>query len=192
MTGTQISKLFERLGRLVEATKQNAGEGSSWEYTFPDGETHRYVIRGLRSHAEAEDSAFNLIIWIWNAKDYLKRRAKAHGQNAQAIEDIVTADSALAICADLANCLKHGGLNQSRSKRYPKFGVMSFAAPQTAVGSLTFRVFEVEIEIADPSLVKFSLPVLDQSNVEMGDAFEFAARALSVLEQLKARIEGTV
>ncbi|MDE2060609.1 MAG: hypothetical protein KGL31_04460 [candidate division NC10 bacterium] len=192
MTETQIAELFERLGRLVAATKQKTGEGSSWNYTFPDGETHRYVIRGLKSHAEAEDSAFNLLIWIWNAKDYLKRRADIRGQNAQIVEDVVNADPALAVCADLANRLKHGELRCSRSGWYPKFGVMSFTAPQAALGSLTFGAFEVAVEIADPSLVEFNLPVIDQSDAEVGNAFEFAARALSALEQLKARIEEAV
>jgi len=74
MTGAEINRLFERLGRLVAATKQRAGDGTAWNYTFPDGETHRCVIHGLKSHAEAEDSAYNLLIWVWNAKDYLRMR----------------------------------------------------------------------------------------------------------------------
>ena len=86
MTGAEIDSLFERLGRLVSATRQNAGDGTAWDYTFPNGETHRYVIRGLRSHAEAKDSALNLVIWVWSAKDYLKKRAETLGQNAREIE----------------------------------------------------------------------------------------------------------
>lgn len=189
MTGVAIAELFERLGRLVAATRQKAGEGSTWDYTFPDGETHRYVIRGLKSHAEAEDTAFNLLIWVWNAKDYLKRRAEASGQDAQIVEDAVTADSALPICADLANRLKHGELKRSRSGSYPRFGVVSFRAPQAAIGSLTFRAFEVKVAIADPTLVEFRLPVIDQAGAEIGDAFEYAARGLEALERLKARLE---
>jgi len=189
MTGRRIADLFERLGRLVTATKQKAGEGSSWSYTFPDGETHRYVIRGLKSHAEAEDSAFNLIIWIWNAKDHLIQRANTRGQDSRLVEDAVNADSALPVCADLANRLKHGQLRWSRSGRYPSFGVMSFTGHQASIGSLTFRAFEVEVQIADPSLVEFSLPVIGQDGAEIGDAFELAGRAVSALEAIKARIE---
>ena len=61
MTGTEIAGLFERLGQLVAATKQKAGDVSAWDYTFANGETHRYVIRGLKSHAEAEDLAHSHI-----------------------------------------------------------------------------------------------------------------------------------
>lgn len=192
MTGAQITELFERLGRLVAATKEKAGEGSAWDYTFPDGETHRYVIRGLKSHAEAEDSAFNLVLWVWNAKDHLKRRAEASGSDAQIVEDVVNTDPALAICADLANRLKHGELKRSRSGLYPRFGVVSFEAPQAAIASLTFRAFEVEVEIADPNLVEFSLPVIDQTGAQVGDAFQYAATGLASLERFKVQIEKAV
>jgi len=189
MTGTEIAELFERLGRLVAATKQKAGDGSVWDYTFADGETHRYLIRGLKSHAEAEDSAFNLIIWTWNAKNHLKRRAESSGQDTQMVEDAVNADPVLPICADLANHLKHGHLKRSRSGLYPCLGSVSFEASQGAVGSLIFRAFEVEVMIADASLVEFRLPIIDQAGAELGDAFECAARGLAALERLKARIE---
>ncbi len=128
-------------------------------------------IRGLKSHAEAEDSAFNLIIWIWNAKDHLKRRAEASGQDTQMVEDAVNADPVLPICADLANHLKHGELKRSRSGLYPRLGPVSFEAPQGAVGSLIFRTFEVEAMIADANLVEFRLPIIDQTGAELGDAY---------------------
>jgi len=191
MTETDITKLFERLARLTAATQQKVGDGTVWDYTFPDGETHRYVIRGLKSHAEAEDSAFNLLIWIWNAKDYLKRWAESHGKDAQVIENAVNGDEALVVCADLANRLKHGELKPSRSGRYPRFGVVSFEAPQAAIGSLTFRAFEVEIDIANPILVEFHLPVVDNGGVRIGDAFEYAARGIAALERIRKSIEDT-
>lgn len=189
MTGVAITQLFERLGRLTAATRQKAGNGTAWDYTFPDGETHRYVIRGLKSHAEAEDSAFNLLIWVWNAKDYLKRWAESNGKNARIIEDAVTANTALAVCADLANRLKHGDLKRSKSGRFPRLGVVSFEIPQAALGSLTFRAFEVEMEIADPALVEFHLPVVDNTGGEMGDAFEYAGRGIGELERVRAAVE---
>ena len=181
MSGTEIAELFERLGRLVAASKQKVGEGSAWDYTFADGETHRCVIHGLKFHAEVEDSAFNLLIWIWNAKDYLKRRVEASGQSSQIVEDAVTADPVLPICADLANRLKHGELKRSRSGLYPRLGAVSFDAPQGAIGSFTSRAFEVEVAIADPNLVEFRLPMIDQTGADIGDAFQCAARGLRPL-----------
>ena len=189
MTEAAITQLFERLGRLTAATRQKAGNGTAWDYTFPDGETHRYVIRGIKSHTEAEDSAFNLLIWVWNAKDYLKRWAESNGKNTRLVEDAVTANTALAVCADLANRLKHGEVTRSRSARFPRLGVVSFEAPQAALGSLTFRAFEVEMEIANPALVEFHLPVADNTGGEMGDAFEYCGKGIEELERLRAAIE---
>src|SRR5262245_31680928 len=87
MTEANITELFERLARLMAATKQHAGNGTAWNCILPNGETHRYIIRGVRSHADAEDSAFNLFIWIWNARDYLKQRAEVNGKNPSIIEN---------------------------------------------------------------------------------------------------------
>ena len=168
MNGAEIDELFMRLGRLVSASKNKAGEGTEWNYTFPNGETHRYVIRGLKSHAEAEDSVFTLLIWIWNAKDYLKKRAVVLRTSGREVEKAVSDDDNLAICGDLANRLKHGGLDRpSRSGFNPRLGKVSFEAPQTVIGSLTFKAFEVEIGIDDPSQVTFRLPVLNDQDEEI-------------------------
>lgn len=190
MTGAEITDLFKRLARLVEATEQKAGEGTAWDYTFPDGETHRYILQGLKSHAKAEDDAFNLLIWIGIAKDYLKQRAKALGKDDRSVEDAVHADRHLPICADLANLLKHGRLNRSHSGRYPRLEKLSFEIPQAAFGKLTFRALEVELQIADPSLVEFHLPIIDQTGEQIGDAFEYAGMGLASLEKLRADIGG--
>jgi len=189
MTGKGITDLFERLSRLVAASQQNAGDGSAWDYTFPDGETHRYIIRGLKSHAEAEDSACNLIIWVWNTKDYLKQRAKVIGMESQLIEQAVDINHDLLICADLANRLKHGGLNRSRSGQDPLLGKISFDAPQTAIGAMIFRRLEVEVHIADPSQVEFHLPVLNKKGDVIGDVFEYAARGIAALEKIRDGVE---
>lgn len=189
MTGMRIADLFERLSRLVAATKQNAGNGTSWQFTFPNRETHTYSIRGLKSYAEAEDSIGNLLIWIWSAKDYLKQRALALGGDGQLVEKFVDADSTLPICADLANRLKHGGLNRSRSGLYPILGKVSFNAPQAAIGKLVFGALEVEVQIADPSQVEFFFPVFDDKGNVIGDASEYAEKSVAALEILRDKIE---
>ena len=189
MTGSEIRELFERIGRLVAAAEQKSGDGTALEYTFPDGETHRYVIRGLKSHAEIEDTAYNLLIWIWNAKDYLKRRAVTLGKDGRSLEKAVNIDVHLPLCADLANRLKHGELRQSRSGHHPRPGKISFAAPQASLGSLTFRAFEVELQMANPSLVQFYLPVFDHAGEQIGDAFDYAAGGVAALERLRDEVD---
>jgi hypothetical protein len=62
MTSNDIEALFQRLGRLVNASQQKGGNGTAWDYKFPNGETHHYIIRNIKSHLDVEDSVSNLLI----------------------------------------------------------------------------------------------------------------------------------
>jgi len=120
----------------------------------------------------------------------MRRRAGTLGRVGSRVERAVDAERELAICADLANHLKHGGLDRgSRSRLNPRFGTVSFRAPQVAIGSLTFRAFEVEVQIEDPCLVDFLLPVLNDKGEEIGDAFVLAQGAILALERIRDEIE---
>jgi len=174
MTEQEITKLFERLGRLSAATRQKAGNGESWEYTFPNGQTHKDVVHGIKSLAEAEDDILNLLNWIWAAKDYLKARAKANGKNPQIVEDAVNANQDLQICGDLANLVGHGTPRKGRSNQNLRMGTVCSMTPGEAIGSITVRGSEVETQIADPGLVVFYLPVITEVGNQIGDAFEYA------------------
>ena len=99
-------------------------------------------------------------------------------------------DRNLSVCADLANRLKHRTLDRrSRSGLNPSFGKVNYQAPLEAIASLTVRAFEVDISIEDPGLVNISLPVLDGTGERIGDAFDYAEKAIFVLEQLRGEIE---
>lgn len=193
MTEAQIQELFERLGRLVSAAKEHYGEGTAWDYTFPNGETHSYIIRGVKSHEAIQDAVFNLLIWIWNTKDYLKARASVLGVAKEMVEYAVNSHVGLTVCADLANRLKHGRLDRaSRSGLNPYLGNVSFHVPQSAMGALTFRAFEVEMDVSDSSRIELRLPILDGKGDEIGDAFECAAEAIKALESIHDKIEQSI
>jgi hypothetical protein len=195
MTRTEIDNLFERLARHAKATKRNAGEGSAWQCRLSNGETHTYAMVGVRTHAEAMDSAENLIKWIWDSKDYLKKRAESLGKNGEDIEKFVNHCKYLSVCADLANGLKHGGLDKnrkSRSKSRPRFGAISFTVPQAAVGSLVFGDYNVAINVSHPDMVEVKLPILAESGELIGDAFDFAYQAIQALEDLRNQVQAAV
>jgi len=189
MTGSEIQELFNRLARLSEATQHKAGGGTAWDYTFPNGETHRYILRNIKSPEELEDNVFNLFIWIWNAKDYLKNRAESKGHDPKYVERVVKDDPLLLICADLANWLKHAKLKKSRSGKFPKLGSVKFTAHQSTIRSIIVRAFEVEIDFANPDGVEFHIPILDKADNQIGDAFEYAEEAIRRLETLRGEIE---
>jgi len=189
MTGEEIKRLFNRLERLVEATQQKSGEGTTWVVTFPDGETHHYIFRNIRSLEKVEDDVSNLFLWLWNAKDYLKHRAKTRGLDHNFVEQAVNNDPCLCICADLSNRLKHSRRDYSRSGKFPRLGRLKFTAPQSIFRSITFRAFEVDLDINDPSGLEFQMPIIDKTGNEIGDAFEYAATAIRMFETLKNEIE---
>jgi hypothetical protein len=190
MTSTKIQELFLRLERMVHASREKTGTGTSWTYTFPDGETHRYLLRNIRSHAEVEDSVANLLIWAWNAKDYLKHRSKVKGLDPDHVERFINADSCLTVCGDLANRLKHGELTRSRCKKFPRLGAVKFLVPTSAIRMLTFGAFDVDIDIGNLDTVEVHIPVLDRDGNEIADVFDLAAAAINSLEILRNEIEG--
>jgi hypothetical protein len=189
MTRREIIELFERLARLSNGAKETKGEASTWTYTFPDGETHSYILTGLKSHVEIDDAVKSLLLWIWSAKDYLKICAEDHGKTGRSVEETIDDYPNLQICADLANRLKHLKLEWSRTGLFPYLGKLRCSIPQEAINSITFRAFEVETEVADPNLVTVTLPVFDQNGNELGDAFEYARKAITDLEKIRETIE---
>ena len=80
VTRAEIDKLFEPVARHVNATKRHSGEGAGWQCTLPNREVHTYGMVAVRTHAEAMDSAENLIMWIWASKDYIKKHANYEGK----------------------------------------------------------------------------------------------------------------
>lgn len=189
MTSEEIQWCFKRLARLVKATQQKSGDGTTWDFTFPNGETHRYIFRNIKSFEQVKDNVIDLLIWLWSAKDWLRKRAATKGRNHNFVERVVNNDPHLRLCADLANGLKHGGLEHSRTDKFPRLGEVRFTAPQSVFRSITFRAFEVDMDINDPRGVEFQMPIIDKAGNEIGDAFEYAAAAIRRLETLRDEIE---
>ncbi|MBI5484310.1 MAG: hypothetical protein HY888_07610 [Deltaproteobacteria bacterium] len=190
MTHKDIETLFLRLARLVHASQEKAGTGTAWDYSFPNGETHRYIFRNIRSHIEIEDCVSNLLIWIWNTKDYLKLRLEAKVLDPKLVEQFINNDSNLLVCRDLAIQLKHGKADLSRSGKFPRLGEVSFSAPQSAISTFTFKAFEVDIDIGNPNEIEYRIPILDKDGNEFGEAFELITSSISGLEKLRDDIEG--
>src|SRR2546427_10930785 len=123
---------MERIKRKIS---NHAGDGAEWKYTFPEGETATYRFVGLKAPEVFEDEIRELLTWWWNAKDHLKKRATAVGQSPQMIENIINTDPDVAICADLANSQKHGGLDRKpRSAQNPTLATVTYRASTENAG----------------------------------------------------------
>ncbi len=189
MDAASVAQLFDRAAHFSKVVSTFAGSGCAWSYTFPDGETHRYIINGIKSPDQLEHEVLTLAIWLWSLKDYLKGRAANLGRDPQDVEAYASKDPSLALSADIANAAKHGKLTKSRSGKWPTLGRLRYEVPQEAMRSITFRAFEVETDVARPDLVTLELPILDSNGLEIGDALQLMTRALSAWERFNKELE---
>ncbi len=188
-----LNKILDRANRFRKRLNLKDGEGTSWTYTFENGETHKYIISGLKPPEEVADDIESGFIWLWSLKDYVKKYALSKGKSKQLVESKINLDPYLCICADIANSSKHGGLDLgSRSGKYPKLGNLKYEVPQQALEKITFRAFEVETDIGKPELVTFEMPVYDEHGKYLGDAFKYLDYALKAWESLVDEIDKAV
>jgi hypothetical protein len=66
---------------------------------------------------------------------------------------------------------------------------MSFAVPQGSVKRITFLAQQVELDVENPESVEYRLPVVNNSDNTVGDALEYAERAIAALEHFRSKIE---
>lgn len=122
------------------------GEGTSWSAQTSDGEIHTYIINGIRPLEEIEEDFATAYLWLWNLKDYIKELAIQKSLSADWIENQINADKEIVLSGDIANLIKHGRLNRSRSGKHPKLKRLKITLPQTSLGTMTFRSHEVEVD----------------------------------------------
>ena len=170
MKTEDINKLFGRINRIKNRLGIKDGIGTSWDCSLENGEVHKYTLKGIKSPEEVEDDIASAFIWLWSLKDHIKKSIK----DKNWVECRVNANSYLSICGDLANGLKHGSLDrESRSGKKAKLGKLRYKIPQTAIGKLAFGAFDVDIDVKDAHLVAWEMPILDEQDNLMGDAFEY-------------------
>ncbi len=194
MNLVELNKVIERIKRISRSISNQEGEGAVWAIKQSDGSETRFGIDKVKSHLEIEDNVTNAYLWFWNIKDYFKEFLITKGKPKSFIEDMVNKDFRLKVCADIANRLKHGELKESRSKRYPKLGRLSYTIEVTNInefrittnsprlGDLQAQVFSFNLTPEDPQIVQVTIPILDMDGVVLGDAIEYINYAVSKWE----------
>jgi hypothetical protein len=188
----RLNELRARLLRLQRRLAVKEGIGSTWSAKTSDGATHRYIINGVKSFDELTDEIETMFVWVWSFKDHLKAHARSLGKSDRWIEAEASADVGLSVCADIANRLKHGELRDSRSMKSPELGKLTYSVPQEAMGKLTVRAFEVELDVSNADLVSFEMPVLDNQGRVIGDAFKLLEKGTTRWEELLRGLESAV
>jgi len=179
MKTEDINKLFGRINRIKTRLGIKDGAGTSWDCSLENGEVHKYTLKGVKSPEEVEDDVANAFLWLWSLKDHIKKCS----QNGDWVESQINSNDYLSVCADLANGLKHGGLDRkSRSGKTPKLGKLKYQIPQTAIKELAFGAFDVGIDVKDAQLVAWEMPILDGQDNLIGDAFEYLDHCINAWE----------
>jgi len=185
MNLAEASKIIERITRLSKKSQEIKGDGSTWSYVFPNGVETTYIVNGLKSQEEMEDDISNVFIWLWSFKDYLKSIAKQQKGDGQYIENLVNNDQKLSICADIANRLKHGSLNKSRSGKFPSLGNFSYTAPHGTVRQIIFhkRTNAVEFNFQNHENIELKMAIYDSSGNELGQSLDYLSHAINFWEK---------
>lgn len=195
MTLADLEKLFARIGRITAQMEEKAGPGTEWDYTFNDGSTTKYEITNVKTPEDLLDEFSHLALWVWSAKDYLKKLVAKEGvASAESIEKYVNSDPYLPMCADLANLLKHAELDTSRSGIWPTAVKPSYvithspAAPATPIKSVLFTPGGVRIDVGDPALVEIKFIVETKSGEKLPDGLEYLEGGIAAWEALLAKV----
>jgi hypothetical protein len=188
MNITNVREVLDRANRLSERAKTIKGAGSTWSHTFGDGVEITYILNEVKPRAELEDEILNVFIWLWNMKDYFKSVLNNRGDDPKTIEDKINADKKLSVCADIANGIKHGTLNKSRSGLFPKLGTLSYSIPGDSMKKLEFRCNEIEMDFKEFQNIEIKMPVTDQSGNKIHDALPLIQHALNEWEAIYASL----
>jgi len=183
-TVTDVEHLLARARRFRDRILAQQGAGASWTFTFPDGITERYTIRGLQPVEHLEDDVASLFVWAWATKDHLKELARTRGRSPQRIEDLVERTPALCLLGDVANTLKHFELHRkTRSGIVPHLGRPTYSIDGLRLKSLEFSAGGVVIEPDSSEAVEITYPIRDSAGKVVGDAIVLLGATLSYWEQ---------
>lgn len=183
MNQAKIEELRQRIERITKRLDDKAGKGIKWDYTFPDGVKTTYSLKNLKAPEDWMDDFANLANWIWSLKDYIKKYLITQGKNGSLVENYVNQNIPLQLCADIANSLKHCGLDKaSRSGHTLIIGQPNYTIPQEGIGHLSFLANAVEIAVAKPEVTEIKIPITAQNGMDFGDGFKILEDAMNLWE----------
>ena len=188
-----VEKLIRFAARAQKRLGIKSGAGTNWDAKVESGETHQYLLNGVKSPEEIEEDILVAFLWLWSLKDNVKDYCKKKGAASHWVETEINEDPYLCVCGDIANRTKHPALEKgSRSNKYPMLGKLKYQIPQQALGSITFGAFDVTTDIAKPELVSLEMPIMSNDGKYLGDAFKYIEYGLMAWERIIDRAERAV
>jgi len=137
---------------------------------------------------DIQDLAEDLAKGVWDCKDYIKIKAQAQGIEWGSIEAEINKKRELCIIADLANSIKHGGLN-----RRPRSGIQGIHINGLSCVGHPVMGEEELIPVITPDslemtfqLTNFQIAarVNDKNGSDIGELFELSKKAHEQWEEI--------
>ena len=115
------SQIKKKVSRFISKSSN-----LKWPEGIVDFDNQSFVVNGVKPLVEVQDEIETAFVWCWSIKDSLIKNLVNENPNInkQTIEDEINKYKCLTYCSDIANGLKHGGLNNSRSGDYAKLSVV--------------------------------------------------------------------
>ncbi|WP_319557320.1 hypothetical protein [Thiomicrorhabdus sp.] len=190
MKYSELIKLNDRAKRVRERLDIKDGDGFSWTITKENDEQHEIVLNNVKTPEELEDDIASIFVWLWNLKDYVKKYSKIHGYPSNWVEEQINLDFNLCICGDIANGIKHGGLDRkTRSNKKPKLGNIHYQVEGNAIDKIVVQAFKVLFDVSQPDQVSLSMDVYDENGEKIGDAFKLLDYAISAWNEIIQQIQ---
>ncbi len=185
MTLSEVNELLKKIKRIQTRLNSLDGEGFEWNLVHEDHGYQSFSLSGIKTPEDLQDEIENGLIWLWSLKDYVKKYSKSLGKGSSWVEKQIDNSTNLCLCADIANSLKHGGIDRkSRSGKKPVLSHIRYEVPQNAIDSLSLDAHHVAMNIAEPSELKVSMDIIDEDKAKLGNAFLLIQGCLLEWEKL--------
>lgn len=115
------NKLKQRVFRYISQSSD-----LKWLEGVVDFDNQTFSVNGVKPLVQLQDDIESAFVWCWSIKDALISELVNINPSIsrKTLEDEIDRYRCLTYCADIANGLKHNGLNRSRSGEFARLSVV--------------------------------------------------------------------
>ena len=189
--------LFKRIQRKLDEIKDQSGTGYDYEAS-KDITKQQYKVHNLKDPEKYKDQIYELLIYTWSCKDHFKKTlieiGKTDSEAKTIVENVIRNKIELGICMDLANNIKHCGLDKNKqnwSKLNPSLTEdVGFNIPLNSIKELVIQNSGlIEFNISNPENATFHAIIKDHNGNNLGNAIDIIEVSLKEWVKLGKLIE---
>lgn len=184
-TNVEIEEVLKRIDRFKTKINQKHGNGYDDECIHAGSNTF-YKFKNIKNLNDTKDELTSAIIWLWSIKDYFVNYLKANGRDKSEVYDEVEKNEYVKIFADLANSLKHSGLDKHPwTNKNPKIKGPGFVAEMQSIKQIIFSPnAEISIEFDNYDKIEITCTIEDDKGNLIGDTFYYLQKNIEFWENM--------